>query len=175
MIKKILVPVDGSAHSIRATELASDLATKYDAEIVLMHVLLRGHMPEGLQRAMQVEVGRGGGSDTGATSLVNYPQEIMARVNDRKATQLSVDELNFIGKTMLSGVTKLCRDKGVKKISQYIEEGDPAELIVNQANAADVDMIVMGSRGLSNLRGMLMGSVSHKVSYLSRCTCVTVK
>ena len=44
MIKKILVPVDGSAHSIKAAELASDLAAKYGAEILLLHVLLRGHM-----------------------------------------------------------------------------------------------------------------------------------
>lgn len=173
MIKKILVPVDGSAHSIKATELASDLASKYDAEVVLLHVLLRGHMPEGVKRAMEVEVRPGSG--TSAKNLVNYPQEIMARVGDKKTTQLSVDELNFIGKTMLSGVAELCREKGVKKISQNIEEGNPVELILKLASSADVDMIVMGSRGLSNLKGMLMGSVSQKVNHLCQCACVTVK
>ena len=173
MIKKILVPIDGSAHSIKAIELASSLASRYDAEIVLLHVLLRGHMPEGIRRAMEVEVPRGTG--TGADNLVNYPQAIMARVKNKKETQLTVDELGFIGGKILAGVTVLCRENGVKKISQNIEEGNPVEIIVNLANSAEVDLIVMGSRGLSSLKGMLMGSVSHKVNYLSPCTCVTVK
>ncbi len=172
MIKKILVPVDGSAHSLKATELACDLASKYDSEILLLHVLLRGHMPEGIKRAMEVEVRRKGAA---ADNLVSYPQEIMARVDDKSSTQLSVDELNFIGKKMLSGVAELCRSRGVEKISQSIEEGDPAGIILNLAKSSDVDMIVMGSRGLSALKGILMGSISSKVNNLASCTCVTVR
>jgi nucleotide-binding universal stress UspA family protein len=173
MIEKILVPIDGSSHSIRAAEFASDLAAKYDAEIILLHVLLRGHMPEGLKRAMEVEVRRGNSAT--ADNLVNYPQSIMARVDDKSATQLSLDELNFIGKMMLSGVTELCREKGVKNITQNINEGNTVELIIDLATSSKVDLIVMGSRGLSQLTGMLMGSVSHKVNYLSPCACLTVK
>ena len=37
------------------------------------------------------------------------------------------------------------------------------------------DMIVLGSRGLGHIAGLVMGSVSHKVSHLSDCTCITVK
>jgi len=173
MIKKILVPVDGSTHSVKAVELASDLAGKYGAEIMLLHVLLRGHMPEGLKRAMDVEVRHGGAK--GVQNLVTYPQAILARVDDKKSTQLSVDELNFIGKKMLSGVVELCHEKGVKNVSQHIDEGNPVEIILKLADSADVDMIVMGSRGLSELKGMLLGSVSYKVNNLSKCTCVTVK
>ena len=36
-------------------------------------------------------------------------------------------------------------------------------------------LAIMGSRGLGKVADMLMGSVSHKVSHLSKCTCVTVK
>ena len=35
--------------------------------------------------------------------------------------------------------------------------------------------VVVGSRGLSEIRGLLLGSVSHKVCQLAPCTCVTVK
>lgn len=173
MIKKILVPVDGSEHSVKAAEFASDLAAKYDAEILLLHVLLRGHMPKGLKRAMEVEVRREGGAAAGG--LVSYPQEIMARVDDKQATQLSVEELNFIGKKILSGLVEMCRAKGVATVRQHIDEGNPVEIILHVADAEDVDVIVMGSRGLSELKGLLLGSVSYKVNHLARCTCVTVK
>ena len=173
MIKKILVPVDGSAHSVKAAELASDLAVRYGAEIVLLHVLLRGHMPEGLMKAIEIEVGTQPASGTG--HVVNMPQQIMARVQDKKTTQLSLEALDVIAKYVLSRVTALCRDKGVAKVTQTVEEGNPAKIILGVAESAGVDMIVMGSRGLSDLKGMLLGSVSQKVGQLSTCTCVTVK
>jgi len=70
---------------------------------------------------------------------------------------------------------ELCHGKGVKNVSQHIDEGNPVEIILKLAESADADMIVMGSRGLSELKGMLLGSVSYKVNNLSKCTCVTVK
>lgn len=171
MIKKILVPVDGSPHSVKAVELASDLASKYGAEIVLLHVLLRGHMPDGLKRALEIEVGQ---RTSSADNLVNMPQEIMARVGAKDA-QLSLKELDFIGKYVLSSVAAICHDKGVARVDERVEQGNPASVVIQVADETHADMIVMGSRGLSDLQGMLVGSVSHKVSHLAKCTCVTVR
>ena len=172
MIEKILVPVDGSPHSVKAVELASDLASKYDAQIVLLHVLLRGHMPDGLKKALEIEVSK---HEARADNLVNIPQEIMARVGSKKNVQLSFEELDFIGKYMLSNVAVICQDKGVSKVEKLVEEGDPAKVIIKLADDVQADMIVMGNRGLSDFQGMLVGSVSHKVSQHSKCTCVTVR
>jgi len=47
MIKKILVPTDGSNHAIKAVEFASDTALKYKATVYIVHVIepiLRGRM-----------------------------------------------------------------------------------------------------------------------------------
>ncbi len=172
MIRKILVPVDGSPHSVKAVELASDLASKYDAEIILLHVLLRGHMPDGLKKALEIEVGK---RTARADNLVNMPQEIMARVGSKKDTQLSIEELNFIGKYVLSNVAAICQDKGVARVERRVEEGDPAKTIIKIAEDTKSDMIVLGNRGLSDFHGMLVGSVSHKVSHHAKCTCVTVR
>ena len=173
MIKKILVPVDGSVHSVKAVELASEIASKFGAEVVLLHVLLRGHMPEGLRKAIEVEVGQQ--PEVSSGHLVNMPQEIMARVKDKKSTQLSLEALDVIAKFVLSRVASICREKGVTEVRQTVEEGNPTKIILEAAEKNNVDMIVMGSRGLSDLKGMLVGSVSHKVGQLAKCTCVTVK
>ena len=43
----------------------------------------------------------------------------------------------------------------------------PAHAIVETAKFANVDMIFLGSRGLGDMRGLMMGSVSHKVMPLA--------
>jgi nucleotide-binding universal stress UspA family protein len=173
MLDTIVVPTDGSAHADKAVDLASDLAQKYGAKIILLHVLLRGHMPEGLLRAAQVEhVGEKGGKPD---NLANIPQEIMARVEGKKGTQVPIEVLEFIGKRVLASAERICKDKGVKQVDLAVEEGNPAELILDCAKKNNADMIVMGSQGLSKLKGILVGSVSHKVNHLAGCTCVTVK
>ena len=52
--------------------------------------------------------------------------------------------------------------------------GDPAPAILDHAREVGADMIVLGSRGLGDLKGLVMGSVSHKVACLAPCTCVAV-
>jgi nucleotide-binding universal stress UspA family protein len=42
-------------------------------------------------------------------------------------------------------------------------EGNPAERIVELARLRDVDLIVVGSRGLGTMAGLLLGSVSRHV------------
>lgn len=172
MIKKILVPVDGSKHSVKAVELASDIASKYDAEVILLHVLLRGHMSDGLKRALEVEVGK---RDAKVENLINFPLEIMAEVSAKKDKQLTLKELDYIGKYVLSNVALICQDKGVTKVTNRVEEGSPAKTILKIAEDVGVDMIVMGNRGLTEFQGMLVGSVSQKVAHLAKCTCVTVR
>ena len=173
MFEKILVPVDGSEQSMKAVDMASDLAQKFDAEIILLHVLLRGHMPGGLKRALEVEVS--GRSGTSASHLVNLPQEIMARVDDKRLTQMTLDELQFIGKHLLSKAVQMCQDKGLKKITQRVEEGYAADVILDIAKDSNVDMIVIGNRGLGRLGEFLMGSVSNKVLHLATCPCTVVR
>jgi nucleotide-binding universal stress UspA family protein len=51
----------------------------------------------------------------------------------------------------------------------------PAGTILQEARDADAGMIVLGSRGLSDLGGLLLGSVAHKVIQLSTCPVLVVR
>ena len=48
-------------------------------------------------------------------------------------------------------------------ITGLVEQGDAASIIIDVANRLDVDLIVLGSRGLSELGRYLIGSVANKV------------
>jgi nucleotide-binding universal stress UspA family protein len=56
-----------------------------------------------------------------------------------------------------------------------LEYGSPAEVIIKVAKKADVDIIVMGSRGLSSVRRFLLGSVSDDISMHARSSVLIVK
>jgi len=76
---------------------------------------------------------------------------------------------------MLDAASEEAKELGVKDVKLVVRNGDPARQTVDYAKDAKVDMIVMGSKGLSDIQGLLLGSVSHKVSHLAPCTCVTVR
>jgi nucleotide-binding universal stress UspA family protein len=54
-------------------------------------------------------------------------------------------------------------------------EGDPAEAIIDVAKTRDSDIIVMGSRGLGRLAGLMLGSTSQKVVSHAPCPVLIVR
>ena len=60
----------------------------------------------------------------------------------------------------------------VERVSRI---GDATEHIAGYAKDHGADLTVMGSRGLGNLSGLLLGSVSHKVMQVAHCPCMVVR
>jgi nucleotide-binding universal stress UspA family protein len=58
---------------------------------------------------------------------------------------------------------------------QRVELGEPAETIVRVAGEEGCDMIIMGTRGLGSLAGLLLGSVANKVLHLTSVPLTLVK
>lgn len=54
------------------------------------------------------------------------------------------------------------RDVGFT-VDEVVERGRPGSLLLDRAHASDVDLVVAGSRGLSGLRAMALGSVSEQL------------
>jgi nucleotide-binding universal stress UspA family protein len=53
--------------------------------------------------------------------------------------------------------------------------GEQAKAIVDEASRFDADLIIMGSRGLSDFQALLLGSVAHKVVHYAHCPVLIVR
>lgn len=80
------------------------------------------------------------------------------------------DELEAEGRKVL---TKAAAELGQASVKTQIRTGHPAMEIIDEAKNG-YDLIVMGSRGLGELRGFVMGSVSDRVTHHSGCAVLVV-
>lgn len=149
MFKRILVAVDGSRHALRAVEIASDLAEKYDAELMLLAVYKTVRMQESTH------------------SLVRTRTAVEPQVTDA--------ELKRAAEEVVAEAEAIAREHDIPRIDTVVKRGQPARTITKTAEEIGADAIVLGSRGLGDVGGLLLGSISHKVSSLAKCSVITVK
>jgi len=174
MVKKVLVAIDGSDHADKAVALGADIAAKYDAELILLHVLLRRELPRELQRLAEAEhLVAGDGRRTAPAGMPVADLGSYINLADGNAT-LTEDVLRMIGRKILDNAESEALDHGARKISKRVEDGKPVDVILDVAKSEQVDMIVTGARGLSNVKSIFVGSVSQKLAQTSSVTCVTV-
>lgn len=64
---------------------------------------------------------------------------------------------------------------GAVAIRELTDIGDPADVIIAQAAALGADLIVMGSRGMGPIQGLLLGSVSEEVVRRAPCPVTVVR
>lgn len=174
MIKTILVPTDGSEHAAKAVRFAGDLAGKYDAEIVLLHVLLRRHLDEGLRRFAEVEGPQHGRPLAEAVAAIPEWQFPVSKVPSNGG-ESEEQVLSRVAERILRDAEHTAREHGARTVRRGLEDGDAAKRILQAAEAEHADAIIMGSRGLSDLKGLFVGSVSHKVSHFAPCTVIAVR
>lgn len=134
MIGRILLATDGSDTALKATRWAVELAKTYGAKVTVLHVV---HIPAALAGSTVLP---GGATDVA----------VVTRLMEQAA------------EGVLTVTTPLLEEAGVEYDTR-IEYGHAAETIVKVAEEESADLIVMGSRGLSNASALLLGSVSHRV------------
>ena len=147
MFKRVLVPIDGSAHSMKAAEMAIELCRTYDTDLTLLHVTRKLDLPDALKDYIKSE-------------------------HLTRQDLLAIDEAT---KRVIADIRINAEAQGIKRIKTIFREGKPARTIVAYARSARMDAIIMGSRGLSEFESALLGSVSHKVASLADCTVMIVK
>jgi nucleotide-binding universal stress UspA family protein len=128
-VKKILIPVDGSAKDEKASQKATMIAKAAHSKIVLLHV-------------------------------------------QEKSILKLKPEIKEIGLQILRNASKMI--EGTRS-EQKLVSGDPAKVIIQTAEQADVDLIVMNSGGHGTLRGFFLGSVSDHVLHHATVPVLLVK
>ena len=77
-------------------------------------------------------------------------------------------------KESLDALAEQVRERGVD-VEIVVCEGYAATVIVEEAALREVDLIVIGTRGLSGLKHMLLGSIAERVVQKAPCPVLTVK
>ena len=149
-MKKLLVAIDGSDHARKALDLAADIAKAEQSEVLILHVVSYVPMPHDLSQYVAAE---------------SMPL-------DHEAYYESGREF---GDKLTNEAANLLRKQGLEMVRPMMLEGNVASTILTAAEDEEVDAIFVGCRGLSDVKGLMLGSVSHRVANLAPCTCVTVK
>ena len=147
MINKILVATDASAVSNRAVAFAARLAVQHEADLLILHVIRDMQLPEALRDLPDFE------------DFNNARDDLMRQAADR----------------ILKEAKRLARKEGVKNLQTAIGSGDPATSVAGFARRRKIDLIVVGTRGLSKMKASWMGSVSRKLLDLSEVNCLVVR
>ena len=146
-ISRILIAVDGSAHSMKAIGVGSQIAAALNASLLLFHVVRLEKVPEAMRQFAKTE----------------------------QLPGTDVDNLIRSARQMLAGEADKARSAGVNNVDIEVDKGPIARTIVATAKRIDADMIVLGSRGMGDLEGLLRGGVSHRVEILAKCPVLVVK
>ena len=101
-------------------------------------------------------------------ALLHVEEDKLVRIGGPQV----VDCLGTVGECILKDAST--KVEGVS-FNKMLEDGSPAEIIIKVAKKADVDIIVVGSRGLSSIRRFMLGSVSDDISMHSRSSVLIIK
>jgi len=147
MLKRILVTLDGSELAEQALKYAQDIVAP-DGKLILLSVL---DVPN-----IQVY------------TLYEVPLVIQEGDYDQ-----FVENLHASSREYMDTLNKRLAESGIA-VETVIEPGDPAEVILDQAQKLSVDAIVMSTHGRSGLSRWLFGSVTQKVLNAMPCPVFVV-
>ncbi|PEI47990.1 universal stress protein [Bacillus pseudomycoides] len=108
------------------------------------------------------------------TVEVVYVVDSRAAKSDIIQGQTNIETISASRKDRLKEIEILLQQEGVSyKIT--ILHGDPGNTLVQYVHTGDIDLVIVGSRGLNTLQEMVLGSVSHKIAKRVKCPVMIVK
>ena len=148
---RILCAVDGSEYSRWGVQALGTLAGREPEQVVLLHVIKKPE-PQAPKRK--------------ASSPETQALEAMAKAGD-----LLLQEAEHTARVALG---QAATGPGTK-IHRVLAYGPLASTVAKRARRWKADLIVVGSRGLSDIKGFLLGSVSRQIASMASCSVLVVK
>ena len=144
--KKILVPLDFSKTSLSALDGALAISKKTGADLLLLHV------SEGLSQNLEP------GYFVHPPTMIDYQVSFIEQSNKH-----------------LAAIAGKMKAETTGKIKTYTETGTVHSTIRNFANQEKVDLIVMGTHGVSGVKEFFVGSNTFRVIRDSKCPVLSIK
>lgn len=147
-IKKILLPTDGSEYSLKAAKYAVEIASKHGSKITLLHVM-QLNLPD-------------------ATSPI--------KINDLNSTRIVVEDQESAierAKNVMKKTREIIEKAGIKVETEFYSYGNVSKIILETAK--NFDLIVIGHKGLTGLKHIMLGSVAEAVSRNAPCPVLIVR
>ena len=149
VFSKILVPIDGSKYSFKASEYAIDISKKYGSELTLLSVV-----------SSRIRHGDSSGyfGAIPPTYFKKYENDA-AKWFNRITNSVNKDQLQ------------------VKKIKTEVITTpiSVVSAILEYAGKRNIDLIVVGTRGITGFKRMLLGSVASGVVTYAHCPVLVVR
>jgi nucleotide-binding universal stress UspA family protein len=148
-ISKIMVGIDGSEQSINAADYAIAIAKRHDAEMIAVNALT---------------------SDIGYA--YSSPGVESPPLTIREIILLAEDEV----KKWFNGIKEKADKSGIRLRSEIImAKRSAVSTMLDYAEEQKIDLIVVGTRGRSGIKKMLVGSVASGLVTYAACPVLVVK
>lgn len=145
MFASIVVGTDGSQTATEAVRQAVELANSVGARVEIVSA----YEPVSGERLR--EEGE------------QAPEDVQWMINHREEVEATLAE-----------AAKVAERAGVA-CTTYARQGDPADAILDVAEEQDVDLIVVGNKGMTGAKRFLLGSVPNKVSHHAPCSVLIIR
>ena len=201
MFSRILVAFDGSKPSMDAVESAMEIGTKYNSSLIILHVIDSYKYPYLLSSVILAPTY---GSDKlekereKFEELMNSLREkyksnkkkILMPDNDKVISEAATSSSSTITATTTTSTTSTSTSDSTTSTADsnptdstdsrfetaIIEaETSAASTIVDYAESKNVDLLVIGSKGRTGLKKMLVGSTASEVVKYSHCPVLVVR
>ena len=143
---KIVIAFDGSDDSVKAVRLAGSVASKYASTVTLVHVV--------------------------KTPLVDMSAAAGMPMPDYSVLERAA---KTAGENVLAKGLSLAAEMGLKAKGELVDAPSVVEAIVNFAEKEGADLVVVGTRGMTGFKQLILGSVSSGLVSHAKCPVLVAR